>query len=60
MKSAERMKYFRPSVFSRLDEEKRRLQEKGEKIIDLPRPRDIASPEFIELREYVTKQIKWW
>ena len=33
---------------------------KEEKIIDLPRPRDIASPEFIELREYVTKQIKWW
>ena len=33
---------------------------KEEKIIELPRPRDIASPEFIELREYVTKQIKWW
>lgn len=33
---------------------------KEEKIIDLSRPRDIASPEFIELREYVTKQIKWW
>ena len=29
MKSAERMKYFRPSVFSRLDEEKRRLREEG-------------------------------
>lgn len=40
MKSAERMKYFRPSVFSRLDEEKRRLQEKGEKIIDF----SIGSP----------------
>lgn len=33
---------------------------KEEKIIDLPRPRDIASKEFVELREYVTKQIKWW
>ena len=33
---------------------------KEEKIIDLPRPRDIASPEFIALREYVTSQIKWW
>lgn len=33
---------------------------KEEKIIDLSRPRDIASKEFIELREYVTKQIKWW
>ena len=28
--------------------------------IDLPRPRDIASPEFVRLREYVTSQIKWW
>mgnify|MGYP003297197312 CR=1 FL=1 len=33
---------------------------KEEKAIDLPRPRDIASPEFIALREYVTSQIKWW
>ena len=33
---------------------------KEEKEIDLPRPRDIASPEFIALREYVTSQIKWW
>ena len=33
---------------------------KEEKAIDLPRPRDIASPEFIALREYVTNQIKWW
>lgn len=28
--------------------------------IDLPRPRDVTSPEFIELRKYVTEQIKWW
>ncbi|MBQ7322833.1 MAG: ABC transporter ATP-binding protein [Clostridia bacterium] len=33
---------------------------KEEKTIDLPRPRDIALPEFIALREYVTNQIKWW
>ena len=33
---------------------------KEEKVIDLPRPRNIASPEFIALREYVTSQIKWW
>ncbi len=33
---------------------------KEEKLIDLPRPRDISSPEFIALREYVTSQIKWW
>ena len=33
---------------------------KEEKEINLPRPRDIASPEFIALREYVTSQIKWW
>lgn len=28
--------------------------------IDLPRPRDIYSPEFIRLRNQVTDQIKWW
>lgn len=27
---------------------------------DLPRPRDIASPEFIQLRNQVTELIKWW
>lgn len=27
---------------------------------ELPRPRDIASPEFIELRNRVTELIKWW
>lgn len=26
----------------------------------LPRPRDIASPDFVELREKVTELIKWW
>lgn len=33
---------------------------KEEKEINLERPRNIASPEFIALREYVTSQIKWW
>lgn len=33
---------------------------KETQVIDLPRPRVIASPEFIKLREYVTSQIKWW
>lgn len=27
---------------------------------DLPRPRDITSPRFIELRNQVTELIKWW
>ena len=27
---------------------------------DLPRPRDIAAPEFVELRNQVTELIKWW
>lgn len=26
----------------------------------IPRPRDIASPEFVQLRETVTDLIKWW
>lgn len=29
-------------------------------IDDLPRPRDIAAPEFVELRNKVTELIKWW
>lgn len=28
--------------------------------VDLPRPRDISSPEFIKVRSYVTDMIKWW
>ena len=28
--------------------------------IELPRPRDVTSPEFVELRKYITDQIKWW
>lgn len=26
----------------------------------LPRPRDIAAPEFVQLREQVTELIRWW
>ena len=26
----------------------------------LPRPRDIASPDFVALRTEVTDAIKWW
>ena len=28
--------------------------------VNIPRPRDIASPEFVELRHHVTDLIKWW
>lgn len=28
--------------------------------IDLPHPRDITDPKFIEYRNYVTDAIKWW
>ena len=28
--------------------------------IDLPRPRDVTSPEFIEIRKHITNAIKWW
>ena len=28
--------------------------------VDLPRPRDVTSPEFTKIRQYVTDQIKWW
>lgn len=33
---------------------------KEEVIVDLPRPRDVTDPAFIEIRKYVTDQIKWW
>lgn len=33
---------------------------KEEVKVDLPRPRDITSPEFIKIRNHVTDQIKWW
>lgn len=28
--------------------------------INLPHPRNITAKEFVELREYITNQIKWW
>lgn len=33
---------------------------KEEVIIDLPHPRDITDPKFIEYRNYITDKIKWW
>ena len=33
---------------------------KEEVRIDLPRPRDFTSPEFVRIRQYITDQIKWW
>lgn len=33
---------------------------KEEILIDLPRPRDVTSPEFIKIREHITEEIKWW
>lgn len=33
---------------------------KEEVIVDLPRPRNVSSPEFIKIRRYVTDKIKWW
>jgi sulfonate transport system ATP-binding protein len=33
---------------------------KEEINVDLSRPRDVTDPRFIEIRKYVTDQIKWW
>lgn len=33
---------------------------KEELTINLPRPRDISSKDFIDYRKHVTEQIKWW
>jgi len=33
---------------------------KEEIRIDLPRPRDVYSKEFIDIRSYVTEKIRWW
>lgn len=33
---------------------------KAEVINDLPRPRDIAAPKFVEIRNEITDLIKWW
>ena len=31
-----------------------------EVLIDLPRPRDVTDPKFIELRRQITSLIRWW
>ena len=31
-----------------------------EVVVDLPRPRDVTDPKFIEIRNHITEQIKWW
>ena len=33
---------------------------KKEIINDLPRPRDVTAPDFVEIRNHVTDLIKWW
>jgi ABC-type nitrate/sulfonate/bicarbonate transport system ATPase subunit len=33
---------------------------KEDVIVKLPHPRDIASSEFVKIRNYVTEQIRWW
>lgn len=33
---------------------------KEEVIVDLPYPRDIADPKFVEIRKKVTDLVKWW
>ncbi|MBS6956198.1 MAG: ABC transporter ATP-binding protein [Enterocloster asparagiformis] len=33
---------------------------KEEVLVDLPRPRSVSDPRFVEIRKYVTDQIKWW
>ena len=33
---------------------------KDEVIVNLPHPRDVNSPEFIEIRNKITEEIKWW
>ena len=33
---------------------------KEEVKVDLPRPRNVADPDFIAIRNHVTEQIKWW
>lgn len=33
---------------------------KEEVVVDLPRPRNVTDPKFIEIRKHITEQIKWW
>ena len=33
---------------------------KAEIIVDLPRPRNLIDPRFVDLRKQVTELIRWW
>ena len=33
---------------------------KAEKAVDLPRPRVVSDPKFVEIRKEITDMIKWW
>ena len=33
---------------------------KAEVTVDLPRPRSLIDPRFVELRKEVTELIRWW
>jgi sulfonate transport system ATP-binding protein len=33
---------------------------KAEVKVDLPRPRSLIDPKFVEIRKHVTDQIRWW
>lgn len=33
---------------------------KAEVIVDLPRPRNLIDPKFVEIRKHVTELIRWW
>ena len=33
---------------------------KAEIAVDLPRPRNVISPEFVKIRKQVTELIRWW
>ena len=33
---------------------------KKENVVDLPRPRDTVSDDFIRIRKHVTELIRWW
>lgn len=33
---------------------------KAEVLVDLPRPRSLIDPKFVEIRKQVTELIRWW
>lgn len=33
---------------------------KAERMVDLPRPRVVSDPKFVEIRKDITEMIKWW